>query len=629
MAFIQTHFFVFLFAILLVRRLFGLKALERIAFFNLRAWSRDFSPAQVDSLVRAYSGPMPDARQDEAVQRLEDEKYQIWRAPQGGGNPPWYFALLPGGEEEASGRNWKSMAELLSLMSVLSLLVVSYAMVGGYECAVGVVGGKASAPSYHVTIAAVVALVASLVYLAGPLVAHGMGHVEVHFALCFGGIAACLGTLGYALLYASTGEGARQVPWVDVGAPLGAGVGGALGQGGALAMGLLIALYMGAIGALFTIPALRMARHFSMRMDSAEALAAGAHLWTGRLRKVWARTIMYAPALVAALWFRPLIQVTPTDAVPCTRLAQLNLTTPEAAAPGGAWGAGVSRDCRAGLVRAGAVGGESWLGLVPLWVLDGAGGEWGKAHAADLAGSYWIGESSWLRWRLAIAAGAAVLMLWQWRDMLQGHLDGAWREAVSALRRAGRRAEQGKAPLPCKYEHRLLVLQGKACPRPAVECFLSHQRLKAIIMLPQAGMQLLAVPCVMLSLAILASRGTGLGGLGACLGLKKILEGAGVLPGTPSAAPARGSGDTLSELLYKGGDLLFGQNFGRVLAQSKEDIAATLFAPAAWRPVLSYLLFCTLITWWLLGELALMYWRVMPAEASLIDEPEEESSKDK
>jgi hypothetical protein len=235
-----------------------------------------------------------------------------------------------------------------------------------------------------------------------------------------------------------------------------------------------------------------------------------------------------------------------------------------------------------------------------------------------LGGRYWISESSWLRWRCAaVVVAACGSMLMMWRKMLQGHLDTAWKDAARVLHGAGERARAGLPPKKCTSPHP----PGFVCKRPAPECALEEQRLRAIVTLAQAALQLLAVPVVLGSLAVLATRGTGLGGLGACNTARRAAEGVaewawGAAPARPAAAaPAKEGVDTLSWALKTGGETLFGKEFEGVLLETRKEALATAFSPALWRPVLSYVLFCTLVTWWALGELGLMYWRVFAAEA--------------
>ena len=469
------------------------------------------------------------------------------------------------------------------------------------------------------------ALASALVYLAQPMVKLGVAHLEVNLALCMGGCVAAVAALGFAVLYAATQEGARSIPWVDLGAPLGVGVARSVGRGGAIGVGVGVALFMFAIGALFLVPALRTARFFALRVAAADAQPEGA-----RMAKIAARAAMYAPALVAALWFRPFITVTAHDAVPCTRLlSALAPGAPTSPAPPLPWGAGVSRDCRASLPGAGSAGGETLAGLLPLWALALLPGEGWTAYAAALGRVHWISESSWLRWRCAaVVVFAAGGLAWQWRGMLQSHLDGAWREAGRALHLAGLREAAGKPRARCAAAHPA----GHACSRPAPECALEQYRWRALVTLAQAGMQLLAVPLVLTCLAVLATRGTGLGGLGACNTVRRLAEGAaaGLGRGAPGSVSSVGAGagspvDSLSWMLREGGDAVFGAAFSRALLNARADLATTALNPALWRPLLSYLLFCTLVTWWVLGELGLMYWRVMGLEQV---EGEEEGEKE-
>ena len=85
--------------------------------------------------------------------------------------------------------------------------------------------------------------------------------------------------------------------------------------------------------------------------------------------------------------------------------------------------------------------------------------------------------------------------------------------------------------------------------------------------------------------------------------------------------------DTLSWALKEGAGTLFGPQFDSVMASARAEMLATALSPALWRPVLSYLLFCTLLTWWVLGELGLMYWRVFTAEMEGKAEEEEEEAE--
>ncbi len=620
MAIIPSHLIFFITAVIIVVRLLSHEALKRLAFVGLRGWSLALTPAEVHQAVAAYSGPEPEGKQAAHLAALAPHKLRAWRHPQLPGQLPplthtWFAAL---GMDE--GR-WLNLPELLALMNLGALLAVSYALVGGYEC----LEGSRAPPSYHVTLLAACALGSALAYLAIPL-ARGP-RLEAQLALGMGGAVASASALGFAALYASTGRGARSVPWVDLGAPLGAGVVGSVGGGsGALAVGGGVAAFMMAVGTLLAMPALRTARFFAQRLAAAEAAPGGG----SRLAKAAARYGMYAPALVAALWFRPLISVTANDAVHCTRL--LGALAPggsgaAAAAAAAEWGAGVSRDCRATLPGAGSSGGEALAGLLPLWALEMLPGEGWGAYTAALAARYWISESSWLRWRCAaVVVVAAGSMLWQWRAMVQGHLDVAWREGARVLHAAGVRARAGKPPARCTAPHRA----GYVCARPAPECALEERRWRALATVAQAGMQLLAVPVVLASLAVLATRGTGLGGLGLCNTVRRAAEGvveavrggaggagagagAGVGAGV-GAAPAKESLDTLNWALKTGGDALFGPQFDSMLQSARAEMLSTALSPALWRPVLSYLLFCTLLTWWVLGELGLMYWRVFSSE---------------
>ena len=606
MALIASNFVFFIAAIIIVVRLLNHEVLKRLAFVGLRAWAVQFSAVEAHQVVAAYSGPDPEAKQAAALLALQPSKQRTFRHPQ----LPWMLPTLTHSWWAALGLDegrWLNLPELLSLMNLAALLAVAYALVGAYECLEG-----APTPSYHVTLLAATALASALGLLAVPLVRGP--RLELQLALCLGACVAALSGLGYALLFAATGEGARAIPWVDLGAPLGEGVTRSVGLAGGAAVGAGVAAFMLAVGTLLAMPALRTARYFSQLMAAAEA-------GRSRLGKVSARYGMYAPALVAALWLRPLITVTAGDAVQC------------AGAVG--WGGGVSRDCRASQLGAGSAGGEALAGLLPLWVIEMLPGEGWHAYAAALGARYWISESSWLRWRCAaVVVAACGSMLLMWRKMLQGHLDTAWKDAARVLHGAGERARAGLPPKKCTSPHP----PGYVCKRPAPECALEEQRLRAIVTLAQAALQLLAVPVVMGSLAVLATRGTGLGGLGACNTARRAAEGvaewawgarAGAAAGAPAAAAAAAAAkgaDTLSWAIKTGGETLFGKEFESVLQDTHREALATALSPALWRPVLSYVLFSTLITWWVLGELGLMYWRVF---TSADDKEEEEEGKEK
>ena len=621
MALLQTHLVFFIAAIIIVVRLFSHDRLKRLVFLGLRGWTEDLSPGEVQAAVALYGkGPSHEAFLAELERLRSPPRVYEWRDSLVPSVRSWSRAS--GLDEEPS--RWVHTGELLSLLNLCLLLAFSYVLVGSYEC----LEGSGGVPSYHVTLLAACTLGTALAYLAMPLWSMGVRHLDVTLALSLGSVASVICTLGYAYLYSATRAGARDIPWVDLGAPLGQGIDATLGPArGPLLAGAGVALFTLVTATLLVTPALRAARYFSARMEAAQALPGG-----GRWAKAAARVGMYAPALVAALWFRPLISVTAHDAVPCSPLLQALSSSPPAATAS-SWGVGVSRDCRASLASQGSAGGESLLGLLPLWAVQLLPGEgWAAYASSTLARHYWIGESSWLRWRAAAVLTAACGgMLWQWRGLLQAHLDCAWVDGGRQLARAGRRAAAGKAPGPCTASHG----PGAACPRPAPECSLKEARMKGLFTLSQAAMQLLAVPAVLGSLSVLLTRGTGLGGVGACHTGRRLVEGVLGVAGrggssgkAAAAAAAAASTDSLTWVLAEAGKVLFGPAFTGQLLAARQDLTITVLSPALWRPVLSYLLLCTLLLWWVLGELGLMYWRVAASSVEEAEEREEEREEE-
>jgi hypothetical protein len=146
------------------------------------------------------------------------------------------------------------------------------------------------------------------------------------------------------------------------------------------------------------------------------------------------------------------------------------------------------------------------------------------------------------------------------------------------------------------------VLVGAACGDVDVSALtraVEEQRVKAALA-PMLTMQVAAVPVSFGALALLLVRLGGLGGVGACAALHGVTGGRllGLIPRPEQA------------------DALLKAMAGKVgvveLLNSRDFLLKTLDAftsPALWRPVLSFSMFALLVTYALLLELSLLYWR--------------------
>ena len=236
------------------------------------------------------------------------------------------------------------------------------------------------------------------------------------------------------------------------------------------------------------------------------------------------------------------------------------------------------------------------------------------------AAGQWVGESTFLRWRAALAVAAGLTLAYQVRSVLQGHLDESWAEACRALRGASRH---------CIKTGRSGTLKLTEDELNQVRYSLERARVKGPVLLPLVALQLLSVCALLITLPLLLSRIGGLGGLGVCRAAKEALSVVGLrVSAAAAAAPATERTGQLSEgLLAAVEHFAGGSDLGASLKRAMKELAgelAALAAPVFWRPILSYLTLVALLVWFLQVELALAYWRVYGGPTEEGEDEEEE-----
>jgi hypothetical protein len=546
MALLDTPLVLFLVAFAFTRNLKLGQALADRLLVGLVSWD-SFSEAEVESVVAAAKRG-GDAARDAALAELRARKTRVWRCALTGRLPmtqPWFARLY------AQALDW-FFSQLLGLCSVVALLSLAQALVGTFECLRG------GAPSQHMALLAGAALLTALAGLGAPVLRMGWGALQNQLAVGIGALVSVLAGSLFAVSYTGSGELPSTTapvrrgagPLLDLGAPL---RGALRNRASAAVSAAAVALLVFLGGALFLGPALHVAKFYAERLIEARAGP------RPRLARALLRLWWYAPLFAAAAWVRPLGAdvFLPFDAVACAE-------------------GDIARDCRATLP--GVRGGESWLALLPLGALAAAlPAGWAPP---PLPPGEWLGETAWLRARVAAVLLFVALHGGAVRAVVQSVKDGYWRRAVAAVARATR----SDAP----------PVDARALTR-AVE----EQRVKAALA-PMLTMQVAAVPVSFGALALLLVRLGGLGGVGACAALHGVTGGRllGLIPRPEQA------------------DALLKAMAGKVgvveLLNSRDFLLKTLDAftsPALWRPVLSFSMFALLVTYALLLELSLLYWR--------------------
>lgn len=366
-----------------------------------------------------------------------------------------------------------------------------------------------------------------------------------------------------------------------------------------LTTGVAVVVGVGAV--VFVQPALRVGKFYS------DSLAAATRGKRPRLDRSLLRVWFYTPLLLALAWLRAFgaQSVLPNDAMLCMR-------------------GDLSRDCRAHYPDAPREGGTSWYALLPLPLLSMVVPDFSAAIVANA----WVSESSWLRLRAAGVVLFAILQL----ALLPSQLKIALATSYTAQQAAIRRAHKaGPAPLPnatVSPSAAVPVAKLGAGRNPApqaatlvsnftlaaidalvAEC--DHHACNALVVAPMVAVQLLAVPAVFGSLALLLVRRGGLGGVGLCSATRAAV---GAVP--PVLAEAVLTGIVDSFLVTR---TLLGRVLGPYVADEVVDLTLhlgeSLLEPAFWRPVLSFTLAALLFVYAAELEIALLYWRITDNES--------------
>lgn len=405
-------------------------------------------------------------------------------------------------------------------------------------------------------------------------------------------------------------------PWINIAAPSpDADASGSIGLG---VWVLLISSILGATCAFLFPPALRVAKLF-------HAVTSDAAMMKKPLTQAWVYIWFYWPLIVSVLWVRPLI----ADRMVPRTLARCSATS-------------IARDCSVlpVLNATSSASPDSGLPSIANPSPSPAPSTTGDAlyDALPRLTGVAFTETQWLQIRIGMVVLFALYHMFSIRSMLAVALQSGRDDQVTTVAKAAAEAPNSRV----RMSKEKLANLSKSGPLQMsgytpdelnkIEYACAVDASRSILSITLVGLQLLAVPALLLSLALLTVRLGGLdGGLGVCTACSAGLEAAGlgsILRAVRATGPPKADAiEKLLDILVYGVDNApslqkeaVAGGIGSVMASSKQ--ALTVLTSAFWRPVLSYSLFFILVSFFLMQEFGYVYFRyVQPsieAEAKTI-----------